>query len=146
LNRKSITVVDYRFASKLRDMNAFIEETVKNNLTVALFTTDKSNEQQFPISTEVIGLSLFQMPAIYHHIKEGEELSLYYNYGASQPQQAVEIYFRNFKLGYLPHTTASLIEKVLMHGFDLKVKVSQIVKRKYLPINSLFIQINENYL
>ncbi|MGB0806628.1 MAG: hypothetical protein ACPGRC_08055 [Salibacteraceae bacterium] len=127
-------------------MNAYIEEALKNNLTNRLFKTGGNKNDQFPISTEVIGLSLFQMPAIYHHIKEGEELSLYYNYGATNSQQAVEIYFKNFKLGYLPNATASLIEKVMMHGFDLKVKVSQIIKRKYLPINNLFIQINENYL
>lgn len=139
-------MAESRFASKLRDMNAYIEEALKNNFTSRLFKTEKKEGEKFPISTEVIGLSLFQMPAIYHHIKEGEELSLYYNYGASTPQKAVEIYFKNFKLGYLPNATASIIEKVMMHGFDLKVKVSQIVKRKYLPINSLFIQINENYL
>jgi hypothetical protein len=135
-------VAESRFASKLRDMIAYIEETLENNITNRLFKKEKPSETKFPISTEVIGLSLFQMPAIYHHLKEGEELSLYYNYGALKPQQAVEIYFKNFKLGYLPNATAGLIEKVMMHGFDLKVKISQIVKRKYLPINNLFIQIN----
>ena len=140
-------MTETRFASKLRDMNAFIEETLKNNFAAGLFKTEKATQpQQFPISTEVVGLSLFQMPAIYHHMKENGELNLRYNYNAAQPQQAVEVYFRNFKIGHLPNSTASLIEKVMMHGFDLKVKVSQIVKRKYLPISHLFIQINENYL
>lgn len=127
-------------------MIAHIEDTLQNNFTVSLFKTKETNQSQFPIATQIIGLSLFQMPAIYHHINAGSELTLYYNYGASKPQQAVEVYFRNFKLGYLPNSTATLIEKVLMHGFELKVKVASIVKQKYLPISELFIQINENNL
>jgi hypothetical protein len=139
-------VAEFRFASKLRDMNAFITDTIRNTFTVSLFKTEQTTTPQFPIETEVVGLSLFQMPMIYHHINKGEELSLYYNYGAKNPQQAVEIYFKNFKLGHLPNATAQLIEKVMMHGFDLKVKVASIIKRKYLPISGLQIQINENLL
>ena len=127
-------------------MNAHIENILRNNFTVSLFKTEESVNSQFPISTNIIGLSLFQMPMIYHHINSGDELSLYYNYGATNPQQAVEVYFRDFKLGYLPNATATLIEKVLMHGFELKVKVESIIKQKYLPISELFIQINENHL
>jgi len=139
-------VTDFRFASNLRVMNTHIAETIKNNLTVSLFKTNEPVNNQFPIATNVIGLSLFQMPMIYHHIHSGAELSLYYNYGASNPQQAVEIYFRDFKLGYLPNATATVIEKVMMHGFELKAKVQSVVKRKYLPISELNIQITENYL
>ena len=127
-------------------MIAHIEDTLRNNFTVSLFKTKDTSNSQFPIATQVIGLSLFQMPMIYHHINAGAELTLYYNYGASKPQQAVEVYFRNFKLGYLPNSTATLIEKVMMHGFELKVKVASIVKQKYLPISEMYIQINENNL
>jgi len=127
-------------------MNAHISETIKNNFTASLFKTNEATRTQFPFSSNVIGLSLFQMPMIYHHIHEGAEISLYYNYGASQPQQAVEIYFRDFKLGYLPNATAQIIEKAMMHGFELKAKVASVIKRKYLPISELSIQINENYL
>ena len=126
-------------------MNNYFTDALRNTFTVSMLKT-QAELNEFPISTEVIGLSLFQMPMIYHHIKAGEELSLYYNYGATNPQQAVEIFYKNFKLGYLPNTTATVIEKVMMHGFDLKVKVSNVVKRKYLPISELFIQINENHL
>lgn len=146
LHRKSITVTDFRFASKLRDMNAQLVETIKNNFTVSLLKTEETANSQFPMATEIVGLSLFQMPMIYHHIQKGVSLSLYYNYGASNPQQAVEVYYKNFKLGHLPNATANVIEKAMMHGFDLKVKVMSVVKRKYLPISGLFIQINENYL
>jgi hypothetical protein len=138
--------VEFRFASKLRDMNAQLVETLKNKFTVGLLKTDERSSEQFPIATEVVGLSLFQMPAIYHHIRSGEELSLYYNYGANNAQQAVEVYYKDFKLGHLPNVTARLIEKVMMHGFDLKVKVTSVIKRKYLPISTMGIQINENYL
>lgn len=127
-------------------MKAQMLESTKNNFTVSLFKTNEKSETQFPIYSNVIGLTLFQMPAIYHHVNIGAELSLYYNYGATNTQQAVEIYFKNFKLGYLPNATAKLIEKILMHGFDLKVKVASIIKEKYLPISELSIQINENYL
>jgi len=127
-------------------MSRYITESIKNNLTVSLFKTKETANTQFPIATQVVGLSLFQMPIIYHHIQIGAELSLYYNYGASSPQQAVEVYFRNFKLGYLPNATASLIEKAMMHGFDLKAKVLSVIKRKYLPISEMSISINENYL
>ncbi len=147
LDRKLITVADSRFAStKLRDMNTYREQASTNNITESLFKTNYEANSNFPITTEVVGLSLFQMPAIYHHLSEGTQLSLYYNYGAANAQQVVEIYFKNFKLGYLPNATASLIEKVLMHGFDLKVKVTQIIKKKYMPISTLGILINENYL
>ncbi len=127
-------------------MKAQMLETTKNNFPVSMLKTEEINDSQFPIDTKVIGLSLFQMPAIYHHVQIGSELSLYYNYGAVNTQQAIEIYFKNFKLGYLPYATAKLIEKVMMHGFDLKVKVASIIKQKYLPISELSIQINENYL
>lgn len=127
-------------------MNAYISETIKNNFTASLFKTNNATNTQFPISSNVIGLSLFQMPLIYHHIHKGAEISLYYNHGATQSQQAVEIYFRNFKLGYLPNATAQIIEKAMMHGFELKAKVISVVKRKYLPISKLSIEINENYL
>ncbi len=127
-------------------MNAQLLETFKNNFTVSLLKTTETEPKQFPIATEVVGLSLFQMPAIYHHINSGEELSLYYNYGATNAQQAVEVFYKKFKLGHLPNATAQLIEKVMMHGFDLKVKVTHIIKRKYLPISGLSIQINENNL
>ena len=101
---------------------------------------------QFPMNSEVVELSAFQMPSIYHHINEGSELSLYYNYDAKTPHRAVEVFFRNFKLGHLPFATADIIEKVMMHGFELKVKVLSVTKRKYLPISGLQIQINENIL
>lgn len=127
-------------------MNTYREGALLNNITDTLFKTKVEDSTQFPITTEVIGLSMFQMPAIYHHIQEGAELSLYYNYAAHQSSQAVEIYYKNFKLGYLPNATAELIEKVLMHGFDLKAKVSRIIKKKYMPISTLGIMINENYL
>lgn len=147
LDRKLITVEDARFAlSKLRDMHIYREQSKANNSTDSLFNNKTTSDTHFPMTTEVVGLALFQMPAIYHHLSEGAELSLYYNYGATNAQQAVEIYFKNFKLGYLPNATATLIEKVLMHGFDLKVKVAKIIKRKYLPISTLGILINENYL
>ena len=139
-------MAEIRFASNIRDMNAYIENALKNNFTVSLFKNSEQKVEQFPIATEVVGLSLFQMPNIYHHLNEGAELSLYYNYGATSPQQAVEIYYKNYKLGHLPNAKAEVIEKVMMHGFDLKVKVKSILKRKYLPITGLFIQITENLL
>lgn len=139
-------MAEFRFASKLQDMDAHILETIKNNFTVGLFKTEETATKQFPMTTEVVGLSVFQMPMIYHHIHEGVELSLYYNYNATQQHQMVEVYFKSFKLGYLPFGTANLIEKVLMHGFELKVKVTAVVKQKYLPISNLSIQISENHL
>lgn len=139
-------MVEFRFASKLQDMNAQILETIKNNFTVSLFKTDEVAEKQFPMTTEVMGLSAFQMPMIYHHLQEGAELSLYYNYSAAESHRAVEVHFKGFKLGYLPYATANLIEKVLMHGFELKVKVVSVEKQKYMPISRLNIQITENYL
>jgi hypothetical protein len=138
--------VEFTFASKLQDMDAQILDTIKNNFTVGLFKTEEAEVKQFPLMTEVVGLSAFQMPMIYHHIHEGVELSLYYNYAATQQHQMVEVYFKSFKLGYLPYATANLIEKVLMHGFELKVKVMVVEKQKYLPTSKLSIQINENHL
>ena len=139
-------MAEIRFASNLIVMKAITEQIPQNNFTVKLFKKEQPSAQSFPILTEVVGLSLFQMPAIYHHLHEGDELSLYYNYNAVNPMQAVEIFYKKFKLGYLHNSTAELVEKVMMHGFDLKVKVSGIVKRKYMPISHLFIHINENYL
>jgi hypothetical protein len=134
------------FASKLEDMNAIRLETVKNNLWVNLFQQEQPKVDSFSMTTKVIGLSLFQMPMIYHHLHSGVELNLHYNYGAQNSQQAVEIFYKHFKLGYLPFPKATLVEKMLMHGFDLKVRIDDIIKRKYMPISELVISINENYL
>lgn len=127
-------------------MQSTLLKTLRNNLTSVLFKSDISSNNQFPINTEVVGLSSFEMPWVYHHIAKGTELRLRYNYNAATPQKAVEIFYKNFKLGHLPGAKASLIEKVMMHGFDLKVKVRNVFKQKYMPISQMKIEINENLL
>ena len=134
------------FVSNLKVMNANTVETVKNTLWVNLFQQEQPKVDSFSMTTKVIGLSLFQMPMIYHHLRSGVELNLHYNYGAVNSQQSVEIFYKQFKLGYLPFPKATLVEKMLLHGFELKVKIDQIIKRKYMPISELVISINENYL
>ena len=70
--------MEIRFASKLRDMNALIEETLKNNLTVGLFKTTNSKNKKFPISTEEEHLKIMSnLPDLGENVKRNfAEVSL----------------------------------------------------------------------
>ena len=127
-------------------METTFVETIKNNLAYSFFSPAPTAVEETQVFESVKGLAEFDMKSIYHHIGFHSLLTLKYNYETPNTHQAVEVFYKQFKLGFIEGEQAKVVEKMLFHGFDLKVKITSIEKCKYLPISGLNIVITDNDL
>lgn len=89
----------------------------------------------------VAGIAFYQLKNIYHHLTPGVKLSLRRENDNNHDKKAVAVYYRNFKIGYLPCVENGVIAEGLDNGTAFEVKVFTSVKDKYLPTDELYIAI-----
>ena len=79
---------------------------------------------------------------IYHHLGVGSELELKRETNHYFDKNAVQVYFKNFKLGYLSNQISSIVAPRIDNGIEVSVKVKNIDKLKYLPLNGLDLELS----
>jgi hypothetical protein len=89
----------------------------------------------------VAGIAYYQLKNIYHHLTPGVKLTLRREQHNKHDKMAVAVYYRNFKVGYLPCVQNTEIAKNLDNGRAFEVEVFTSVKDKYLPTEELYIAI-----
>ena len=94
------------------------------------------------ILTSVEQLASFDMIYIYHHLKTGAELDLKREINHYLDRNAVQVYFKGFKLGYLSEQISSMVAPRLDNGIHVTAQVKNIDKLKYMPLRALDIEIS----
>ena len=101
-------------------------------------------EQSLPnlgILTNVVELSHYEMIYIYHHIHESCEVQLRREHNHVFDKNAVEVYFKGFKIGYISQKVNAIVAKKLDNGKRVIAKVKSIQKQKYTPLSGLDIEL-----
>ena len=83
----------------------------------------------------------FDVPHIYHHLKPGSELLLHLEGAVNQ--ERIAVYYKQFKLGYIPTAYSPVLTELLQRGFFLKSKISKVLREKYLPTEHIEISITD---
>jgi len=94
------------------------------------------------IITSVDELTSFDMIYIYHHLEKGALLDLVPDHGHYHNRTAVQVYFKGFKLGYLPEKISQIVSRKGDSGFHISAKVKGVDKLKYLPLRGLDIELS----
>lgn len=92
------------------------------------------------ILTQVIELTSYDMIYIYHHIKKGDELTLQRDHNHIYDKNAIAVFYKGFKLGYVSPKVNQLIASK-MNNQAVKAKVKSIQKQKYMPLTGLDIEV-----
>ena len=85
---------------------------------------------------KLCGTARYDLPCIYHHLHESSRVTV-----LNEDNSSVAVYYRNFKLGYLPARSQSVIKKLLGSGRELKARITHLEKKKYLPTESVTVKI-----
>ena len=93
------------------------------------------------ILTSVEDLSRYEMIYIYHHIHPGAQLHLKRDYNNPFEPDAIEVFFKGFKLGHISRKSNRLISKIIDTGGDVRAIVKSTMKQKYMPLSGLDIEI-----
>lgn len=93
-------------------------------------------QQAIVFNGALCGIKRYDLPVIYHHLREGVDLTLRVEHNNS-----IAAYFKNFKIGYIPFGDHRTVKAMLERGFSVSCRVSRVVREKYLPTQSLEIQI-----
>lgn len=112
-------------------------------MPLALGLAKEAGQNDFSFRADIAGLKYHEQEKIYHHLHEGTELRLVREYNNPFDEKAVAVYYRNFKLGFLPKVYNVTVSRMLDRGFVLKSFVSAISKAKYLPAESISIEITD---
>lgn len=97
---------------------------------------------QLGILTSVEQLSSFDMIYIYHHLSVGSELDLKRETNHFLDKNAIQVYFKGFKLGYLSAQISSIIAPRIDKGLKVTACVESLNKLKYVPLKGLDIHIS----
>lgn len=92
------------------------------------------------ILTQVVELTSFDMIYIYHHLQKGSELILEKDENHIFDKNAIAVYFKGFKLGYISPKVNQLIASKIENN-SVIAKVKNIKKQKYMPLTGLDIEI-----
>ena len=87
----------------------------------------------------VESLTNFDLPYVYHMIREGIPLKLIRKSNMDLLTDRVSVYFRNYKLGEST-LTQDMVKQIGMRN-SVEATVHVIQKEKYMPINRLEIQL-----
>ncbi len=93
------------------------------------------------ILTHVNELSKHDMIYIYHHLSIGAELSLEHDRTRLWDKNAVAVFFKGFKIGYISNNTSELVCKQIIKGMKVIAKVKSLYKQKYMPLEGLDIEV-----
>ena len=115
-----------------------IKTTVMRHLKI------QPQQSQLPnlgIITRISELSKHDMIYIYHHLKIGSELFLERDKARLWDKNAVAVFYKGFKIGYVSDHTSGLICKQLDKGLTILAKVKTLYKQKYMPLDGLDIEV-----
>lgn len=76
-----------------------------------------------------------------HKMQNGVELNLKKDEQRSWDENALAIYYKGFKLGYVSKKTSELVRRCLEKGKEIKATVKSLSKQKFLPTAEMDIQI-----
>jgi len=93
------------------------------------------------ILTNVVELSYFDMIYIYHKLDEKSRLELRRENNHIFDRNAVEVYFKGFKIGYISSKVNPIIAKQMDKGNTVIARVKSIKKQKYTPLSGLDIEV-----
>ena len=89
----------------------------------------------------LVGLSYYDLEYVYHHIHEGTSLELRREPRNRHDYNAIAVYFRNHKIGFLPKAANELAAHLMDEGGRLKALVTKVTKKKYLPTTGLDVEL-----
>lgn len=127
-------------------MNGLNITTELNNNIFSILNLDwfQTKEKRTNPILRVAGVAYYQLKTIYHHLTPGVKLTLKRELTNEHDKYAVAVYYKNFKIGYLPTVQNADIAQKLDCGTAFEVKVFTSVKDKYLPTDELYIEIEQN--
>ena len=100
-----------------------------------------SNLPSLGILTHVEELTRYEMIYIYHHLKSGAILDIEKDDNRAWDENSLMVSFKGFKLGYVSSKTSAMISKKMVQGYAVSASVKSVSKEKYLPLNSMDIQV-----
>lgn len=124
-------------------MNGLEVTNWNNNIFTQLGKNWLKTDSNASTILKVAGIAYYQLHTIYHHLTPGIQLKIQREYNNEHDKNAIAVYYRNFKLGYLPEFQNSTFANQLDNGKQFAVKVFTSVKDKYLPTDELYIEIDE---
>jgi hypothetical protein len=104
-------------------------------------TVNENRALPLKLVTLVEALASYDMIYIYHHLHKGALLQLELDEHYPLNNQAVAVYFKGFKLGYLPEAPAKAAAKQMLSGNAVKAIVSGMYKNKYMPLSGLDVEL-----
>jgi hypothetical protein len=93
---------------------------------------------------KVAGIHFYQIKDIYHHLSTGVSLQFKVENDNQFDKNAVAVYYKNFKLGYLPKHVSYYYKKMLEANYLVIPTVHTSIRDKYLPTEQLYIEIKLN--
>jgi len=93
------------------------------------------------ILTQIVELNKFDMIYIYHHLSIGDSLFLERDYDRLWDRNAICVFYKGFKIGYISRTTSGIISKQLDKGEKVVAKVKALRKQKYMPLDGLDVEV-----
>ncbi len=87
--------------------------------TIKHITQEASPEPNFGILTGVKEASFHELIYVFHQMKKGDCLTLLHERSNPVNPWAVEVYFRGFKIGYLPETTGKITARLIDRGVSV---------------------------
>ena len=89
----------------------------------------------------LVGLGYYELQYVYHHIHEGSTLELRREPRNRHDYNAIAVYYRNHKIGFLPKNANELAAHLMDEGCQLEARVTNVTKAKYLPTTGLDVEL-----
>lgn len=113
----------------------------KYNLYDSLETVRTEPLPQLGILTHVDELTRYDLIYVAHKMSLGTELSIKKDEQRSWDDNALAVYYKNFKLGYVSQKTSEMIRRCLDRGKEIKATVKSLSKQRFLPTSEMDIQV-----
>ena len=98
---------------------------------------EKPSLPSLGILTQIVELNKYDMIYIYHHLSIGDSLVLERDYDRLWDRNAICVFYKGFKIGYISTKASGLISKQLDRGEKIITKVKALRKQKYMPLDDL---------
>lgn len=93
------------------------------------------------ILTQVVELTSYDMIYIYHHIQKGDELKLERDDVHIFDKNAIAVFYKGFKLGYVSPKVNHIISSKMDNLQSVRARVKSVKKQKYMPLTGLDIEV-----
>lgn len=104
--------------------------------------TQQAALPQLGILTHVNELANYDMIYIYHQLKNGAELSIEKDDKRTWDENALAVFYKGFKLGYVSKRTSGMIQKFIKQGNHIYATIKTLNKEKHAPLRDMDIQIH----